>query len=228
MVAVSASRRSWSLVAHVLARPAAPFNKINHLTPQFLVLFAFGVLAVATRPQRPSPAQRLAPGPLARIAGGRFVVFLGPVSRAPSWMVARYFWVDILFGARRRLPDRCHVRSVARGWPRAPRVADRAAAGAVLLQRLPGARPIVVVLPASTSSGRRPSRARGQFGLMLVIGVPVHPGVLLGFHLLFEAPFLRHRDMSALRDMPLVRIRLPRPRRSVALPDVVVPAGDEG
>jgi hypothetical protein len=41
---------------------------------------------------------------------------------------------------------------------------------------------------------------------MIVVGMPVILACCWGFHLMFEAPFLRHRDMSALRDMPLVRL----------------------
>ena len=49
------------------------------------------------------------------------------------------------------------------------------------------------------------------FGLTLALGLPVILALCYGFHLLFEAPFLRHRDLSALRTLPILR-RLPRGR----------------
>jgi hypothetical protein len=56
------------------------------------------------------------------------------------------------------------------------------------------------------------------FGVTLVLGLPVILALCYGFHLFFEAPFLRHRDMSAFRSMPLVgRLPLRRIRRGAAV-----------
>jgi hypothetical protein len=47
------------------------------------------------------------------------------------------------------------------------------------------------------------------------------------FHLLFEAPFLRYRDMRSLRALPLLRVRLPRrPRTALPAADVGPVAND--
>ena len=46
------------LMAHAVASIGAPFNKIDHLTPQFLVLFALGVLAVRLGRSDRAPARR--------------------------------------------------------------------------------------------------------------------------------------------------------------------------
>ena len=50
------------------------------------------------------------------------------------------------------------------------------------------------------------------FGLTVAVGLPVILACCYGFHLLFEAPFLRHRDLSALRTMPIVRLLRQRGR----------------
>ncbi len=44
------------------------------------------------------------------------------------------------------------------------------------------------------------------FGATLVLGLPVILALCYGFHLLFEAPFLRRRDFGALRTLPILRL----------------------
>ena len=55
------------------------------------------------------------------------------------------------------------------------------------------------------------------FGLMLVVGLPLILALCWGFHLAFEAPFLRRRDLGALRTLPIVR-HLPRFGGSAKVP----------
>jgi hypothetical protein len=55
------------------------------------------------------------------------------------------------------------------------------------------------------------------FCLTLAAGLPIVLAFSYGFHLLFEAPFLRHRGLSALRMSPLTRV-LPRGRKTIAEP----------
>jgi hypothetical protein len=59
---------------------------------------------------------------------------------------------------------------------------------------------------------------------LLVVGLPVILAVSYGFHLLFEAPFLRHRDLRSLRTLAVLRLRLPR--RTAVVPKIA-PARDE-
>ena len=66
------------------------------------------------------------------------------------------------------------------------------------------------------------------FAILLLVAVPVILAVCYAFHLMFEAPFLAHRDFRALRAIPGVDWILARRdgirsrRRSVAT-DVVAP-----
>jgi peptidoglycan/LPS O-acetylase OafA/YrhL len=50
--------------------------------------------------------------------------------------------------------------------------------------------------------------ALAKFGLLLVVAVPLVLLLSYAFHLLFEAPFLRHRGMRALREIPGVQMIL--------------------
>jgi peptidoglycan/LPS O-acetylase OafA/YrhL len=53
------------------------------------------------------------------------------------------------------------------------------------------------------------------FSLLLFVAVPVVLVICYGFHLMFEAPFVAHRDFSALRAMPGVEGLLARRRTIV-------------
>jgi peptidoglycan/LPS O-acetylase OafA/YrhL len=56
------------------------------------------------------------------------------------------------------------------------------------------------------------------FAITLALGLPVILALSYGFHLLFEAPFLRHRDLSALRTLPIFVRARSRSQASVRLP----------
>ena len=84
------------IVAQEVAGIGSPFNKIHHVSPQFLALFALGVLAVslvhgdrAGKLRRPLTAAGL-------VAIGSFVVLA--VVEGSVWVVGHYFWIDMLFG----------------------------------------------------------------------------------------------------------------------------------
>ena len=208
------------VIGHVLARLGGPFHKIDDLTPQFLALFALGILAVSLgRSDRRVNLAR----PLGAISLAIFVAFVVfAVAEGPEWMVAHYFYVDVVFG----VGVACLVATIlvgGAGWARrllASRVGLRLGLFSYSVYLIHG--PILAVLATYVI---RPSGLSGvaEFALFLVVGLPLVLILSYGFHLLFEAPFLRYRDMRALRALPIARIRLPRPRRSVALPDVVVP-----
>jgi peptidoglycan/LPS O-acetylase OafA/YrhL len=61
------------------------------------------------------------------------------------------------------------------------------------------------------------------FALFLGLGIPVILLLCYGFHLAFEAPFMRHRDLSALRSMPIVA-RLSPGRKVSVPPSAATPA----
>jgi hypothetical protein len=44
------------------------------------------------------------------------------------------------------------------------------------------------------------------FALSIAFGLPMVLALCYGFHLMFEAPFLRNRGWSALRTMPMLRL----------------------
>jgi peptidoglycan/LPS O-acetylase OafA/YrhL len=66
------------------------------------------------------------------------------------------------------------------------------------------------------------------FAILLLVAVPVILVVCYAFHLMFEAPFLAHRDFGALRAIPgvdwvLARGDAVRSRRHGVATDVVAP-----
>jgi peptidoglycan/LPS O-acetylase OafA/YrhL len=197
------------LLGHAVAGMGGAFDKINGLTPQFLALFALGAFAVqlgnsdrAAKLRRPLAATAL----LALVA---FVVIAA--IQGSEWVVARFFWMDLLFG----LGVACLLALMHSGGTAPVRgvLASRSALWLGLFSYsiyLVHA-PIVGVLN-KYAVGPLDLPPLAGFGLMLALGLPIILALCYGFHLVFEAPFLRRRDLSALRTMPIFRL-LPRARR---------------
>jgi peptidoglycan/LPS O-acetylase OafA/YrhL len=200
------------LVAHAIAGLGGAFDKINGLTPQFLALFALGALAVQLGNSERAAALRRPLGAVALVAVATFVALA--VTRGSEWMVAHFFWMDLLFG----LGVACLLALMHAGGNAPARgvLASRAALWLGLFSYsiyLVHA-PIVGVLH-KYAFGPMDLSPLVTFGLTLAIGLPLILALCYGFHLLFEAPFLRHRDLSALRTLPIFRL-LPRRRQQRA------------
>ncbi|MDQ6819580.1 MAG: acyltransferase [Actinomycetota bacterium] len=201
------------LIARELTQLGSPLNKINHLTPQFLALFAMGVLAVhlggdrrAMKLRRPLTAAGL-------IAVGAFVAVA--VIEGSVWVVDRYFWIDLLFGAGIAcLMALMHGGGAARArHVLASPVALRLGLFSYSIYLLHG--PLVGLIDVGVLA-RFHLPPLAKFGLLLVIGIPVILVVCYGFHLMFEAPFLHRRDRGALLAIP--GVGLLRGRRQLARP----------
>jgi peptidoglycan/LPS O-acetylase OafA/YrhL len=209
------------LIAHLVAQLGAPLSKIDDLTPQFLALFALGVLAVRLGDEDRRATLRRPIGALALAVFSVCVVLA--VVCGPEWMVAQFFYVDLVFG----VGVACLIAVLVMG-------------GAAPIRRVLGSRvglglglfsysiylihaPVLAVLSkyAIRPLGLPPL---AEFSLLLVVGLPVILAVSYGFHLLFEAPFLRHRDLRSLRTLAVLRLRLPR--RTAVVPKIA-PARDE-
>ncbi len=201
------------LIARELTQLGSPLNKINHLTPQFLALFAMGVLAVhlgadgrAAKLRRPLTAAGL-------IAVGAFVAVA--VIEGSVWVVDRYFWIDLLFGTGIAcMLAVMHGGGAARtrhvlASPAALRLGLFSYSIYLLHGPLVGLIDVRVLAPFHLAP-------LVKFGLLLVIGIPVILVVCYGFHLMFEAPFLHRRDRGALLAIP--GAGLLRGRRQLAVP----------
>jgi peptidoglycan/LPS O-acetylase OafA/YrhL len=201
------------LIMHAIAGIGSPYNKINHLTAQFLALFALGVLAVqlgqgdrGIKLRRPLTVAGL-------IAIGLFVC--AAVVKGSVWVVGRYFWIDLIFGAG----IACLMAvMLGGGLPRARGVlASRVGVSLGLfsysIYLVHG--PVLAIFQEEVISPMHlPSLV--TFGALLLVGIPLILVVCYGFHLVFEAPFLSARDASAFRAMPGVRRLLPKaPRTAV-------------
>jgi peptidoglycan/LPS O-acetylase OafA/YrhL len=197
----------------VVAGTGAPFDKINHLTPQFLVLFALGVLAVQLGRGDGTVRRR---GLVYGVTGAAFAAFVAlALAEGTAWIVAHFFWMDLLFGL---------------GFAGVLTLLHSGAGRA--LQRVLASRtslwlglfsysiylvhdPIVGVLSKEVV-GPMHLAPLAAFGVTLAIGLPIVIAVCYGFHLLFEAPFLHNRGWSAIRTSPIGRL-VPRGGRRPAV-----------
>jgi len=200
------------IAAEFIATLGSPMNKIDHVSPQFLALFALGVLAVRLGEGDRGLKLR---GPLAVVglaAVAAFVVLA--LIRGSVWIVAHYFWIDLLFGLG--------VASL---------MAVMFTGGLPAVRRVFASRPAVTLGLFSYSIYLLHGPLVGlfyqkvfwpmhlaplvTFALLLMVAVPTILIACYGFHLMFEAPFLHRRDISALHLMPLVGRLLPGPREAV-------------
>jgi peptidoglycan/LPS O-acetylase OafA/YrhL len=197
-----------ALLAHAAARLGGPLEKLDGLTPQFFALFALGVLAVklghgvnGRRLRRPLVA-------IALVAA--LAVVVAALVRGSAWVVDRYFYVDLLAG----LAVACWLCLLVMGRLTVGRrvLASRAARRLGLFSYstylIHG--PIVVVLSRHVT-GRLDVPAPARFAALLVLGLPLVLVLSYGFHLVFEAPFLRRRERRALRSEPVGRLIPHRP-----------------
>jgi peptidoglycan/LPS O-acetylase OafA/YrhL len=211
------------LVAHAVADIGGPFDKIDGLTPQFLALFALGALAVQVGSgDRAAMLRR----PLAAVGVVALVAFvLIAATQGSEWVVARFFWMDLLFG----LGVACMLALMHAGGTAPARglLASRAAlwlglfSYSIYLVHAP-----IVGLLNKYVFGPMDLSPLATFGLTLTLGLPLILALCYGFHLVFEAPFLRRRELSALWTLPIVRL-LPRPGKLRA-GQAVVPTEEAG
>jgi peptidoglycan/LPS O-acetylase OafA/YrhL len=207
------------LIAHEVANTGGVFDKINGLTPQFLVLFALGALAVRLGGSANAAALRRPLAVAAIVPVTLFAVIA--VTEGSEWVVAHFFWMDLLFGVGvAATMGLIH----AGGFAPVRRVLTTRLAlwlGLFSYSIYLIHDPIIGVLDKYAFVPMHLSPA-ATFGVTLVLGLPVILALCYGFHLLFEAPFLHHRNFSALRTLPIMRL-LPRGRQAPT--PVVAPAG---
>jgi peptidoglycan/LPS O-acetylase OafA/YrhL len=203
------------ILAHVAAGLGWPLDKITRLTPQFLALFALGVLAVWIGTS--DRADRLR-RPLAAVALGALVAFaLLAAMQGSEWVVANFFWTDLLFGAG--VASLLVLMYAGRVVPVRRVLTSRALMflGLFSYSIYLIHDPIVRVLNKYIF-GAMDVSPLATFVLSIAFGLPVVLALCYGFHLLFEAPFLRNRGWSALKTMPLVRLWTQRGSRAERTP----------
>jgi peptidoglycan/LPS O-acetylase OafA/YrhL len=202
MVAAVALTAIAVILAHQLAAadPASVFAKIDHLSPQFLALFAFGVLASwAAHRELPRAVRPL----VAAACGAGLAGFVTlAVTQGSTWMANHWFWVDMLFGV------------IVAGLLLLTATTERSWRSATL-----GSRPAVLLGSFSYSLYLMHAPVLStlyKFTLKPLDLAPLPnfaaqvvfllPPILLccyGFYRLFERPFLERRDLASLRTLPL-------------------------
>jgi peptidoglycan/LPS O-acetylase OafA/YrhL len=192
-------------------------DPVNNLTPQLLVAFVFGMLA-ANRAELPRMLGRSVPLLAIATAGGVILV-MAAVLAGPEWIVARYFWVDLLVAGLAAAAFRwfsARGGAVARGLAsRVPAGLGRFSYSSYLIHS-----PVIVVVVVYITQpmGLDPGET---FLALLLIAVPLALAVSYGFFLVFERPFLVARSWASLTD----EVRAAR-RRRVGRAHSVEPATD--
>jgi peptidoglycan/LPS O-acetylase OafA/YrhL len=215
------------ILAHAATGLGWPLDKITRLTPQFLALFALGVLAVwigtgdrAERLRRPLAGHAV-------VTLSAFVLLAA--TQGSEWVVTNFFWMDLLFGAG--IASLLALMYAGMVLPVRRVLASRALVflGLFSYSIYLIHEPIVGMLNRYVFRVMDVSRL-AVFALSIAFGLPVILALSYGFHLLFEAPFLRNRGLSALRTMPMVRLwmqrrshgqRLPAPAEELQGPSIV-------
>jgi peptidoglycan/LPS O-acetylase OafA/YrhL len=198
------------LAAHTVASMGSPFDKIDHLTPQFLALFALGVLAVHVGTGERGARLRRPFGFVALGAFGAFVALA--LTEGSPWVVANFFWMDLLFGIG--VAGALTLMHAGGAAPARRLLASRTAIflGLFSYSIYLIHDPILSVL-SHYAFGPLGLPPLAMFAVTLAIGFPLILALCYGFHLLFEAPFLRHRDFGSIRATSIGRFLRP-PRRS--------------
>jgi peptidoglycan/LPS O-acetylase OafA/YrhL len=196
------------LLAHEAAGLGGLLHKIDGFTPQFLALFAMGAVTVWLRSRVRPEVMRRALAPVALLSLGAAVGLA--LVEGSEWVVAQFFWMDLLFGigvasvlgliyAGGLSP----VRQVL-----ASRPALRIGLFSYSIYLIHD--PIVSILNRFVFASLG-LEGLAKFAVTVIVGVPLILALSYGFHLVFEAPFLRHRSFSALRELPILRSRAAKP-----------------
>ena len=148
-------------------------------------------------------------------------VVLAALLKGSVWVVDRYFWIDLVFGAGvacvmavMYAGGAAHLRRLL-----ASRVMLRLGLFSYSIYLLHG--PLLGVIDEKIV-GPMHLAPLATFGLLIAIGVPIVLVACYGFHLMFEAPFLNRRGFDALRTLPIVTklsrratVRAPQPGAEV-------------
>lgn len=195
---------------HVAQGVVPTLGMLDRFTPQFLVLFVFGMMAVAGARQ-PLPWGRMAAGLLSCTV--LIIAWVGP-----ELVIQNLFWFDLLVGASAATlfawlatePEGALGRTLALPWLRF--VGSFAFSLYLVHGPILQAVERFLVVPVTDSTA-------GEFWLLLVLGLPLSLALAYGFFHLFERPFIRIRSLAELR-RTLGSRRLRRPPRALAPADV--------
>lgn len=189
-------------------------RKILDVSPQYIALFAFGVLAAGALADPRRWHQRLM-----WVAAGVVGVIVGAAATLGSvWVVRHYFWIDLLVG----VAAACLFAGMAAG-------------GGQLLRRLLASRLLkwlgsfafsiyLVHIPVLWLVARWVADPLGvtgteRFLLLVVAATPLVVAVSCAFSILFERPFLTRRSWAEVRPWLLRRVTVPpSPRSEVTSP----------
>jgi len=185
------------VASYLLATNVHAFSKILHLTPQFLALFAFGMLAARIVG---GSSERWRALPWGLIAGGTTLAMFLVINLFGSvTIVKQYFWVDLGVG----ITVACVIAALADGKAKPlravlewrPIVFFGMFSYSLYLTHVPVLR--VVELYIVHPQNHTPTNT---FFLLVLVGLPAALAFAYFFFRLFERPFLGKRSIRALFD----------------------------
>jgi peptidoglycan/LPS O-acetylase OafA/YrhL len=184
------------IAAQLIGQHFSAAHKILDLTPQFLALFAMGLVAgrAAALVTDPSRRPRLA---AAGVAVAVLAVLALLAFAPPASVVDQYFWVSLVVGAV--ISGALYV--IARGdLPRVRRVLEMrplpflgSFSYSTYLLHLP-----VLAIIEFAVVNPLVSSPLARFALLLLFGLPAVFAVTYGFHRVFERPFITNRSFGDL------------------------------
>ncbi|MFN0088931.1 MAG: acyltransferase family protein [Acidimicrobiales bacterium] len=182
--------------AYLLGSNVTAFEKLLHVTPQFLALFAMGVAAAQLASRRPSPLavvrRRWAAAAAALVAAGAAMLTVAPSAA----IVEQFFWVDLGAG----LVTAVVVYALAVGaLPRTARAlgsrplayAGRFSYSTYLLH-------VPIIATVALAVRELTASADLRLLLNLAVALPLVFVLTRAFSAAFEQPFVQHRSLRAL------------------------------
>nr|WP_227463953.1 acyltransferase [Nocardioides lijunqiniae] len=211
------------LAGYLLAVSLSPFERFLNITPQYIALFAMGVLAAGLL----RPAADLRWTRLLLPVGVVLAVAFVALCRAQGsvWVVDHFFWVDLLVGAA--VAAAIGALAVGRGHAAARLLGSRVLVGvgaysySIYLVHAP-----ILWLVWHFGVSRPDLSPGARLAVLLATAGPIVLVACWLFHLVFERPFLTRRSWAAWRDLlsPYAARRAGRPAPGLPPPAAVAAA----
>jgi peptidoglycan/LPS O-acetylase OafA/YrhL len=186
------------VAVYLLGTSVSAFDRVLHLSPQFLALFAMGAAAgsLAVRKPTVSAGTRRALGRGAAVLVGALLVVLALAS--PTTLATQFFWLDLAAGTIMALV--LYALTLA-AMPRTQAVLSirpLEATGRFSYSTYLMHAPVLAVVRFGVVN-RLVASSDARFLLMLAIGLPVVYVATYAFYRMFERPFVEHRSLASFR-----------------------------
>jgi peptidoglycan/LPS O-acetylase OafA/YrhL len=195
--AMASGTAALVVIGYLMATHLHPFERFLNITPQYVALFAFGVLGASLLHRPPPAAVGRLLLPLAGLLALLFVVLCWRLGS--TWVVAQFFWTDLIVGAA--MAALLGGLALGHGRPIA------AALGTRVLAWIGGYSYSIYLIHAPLlwlvwhfGVSRLDLPPLASLAALLAAAVPATLIACRAFYLVFEKPFLTRRSWAAWRD----------------------------